>query len=95
MQQIELITENYDEVPFDAIIYLIGECNYGGKITDDRDRRCLNTILMDFCNRDVIENLTYSFSDVGPEYSMPKRYCYIYYKIYNTTLMLNLIKLKS
>lgn len=29
------------KVPWQAIQYLIAECNYGGRITDDRDRRLI------------------------------------------------------
>lgn len=75
IQQLEQIIQKYDKIPITALTYLIGECNYGGKVTDERDRRCLMTILMDFCNQDIIEHLNYSFSDIGPEYSMPKKYC--------------------
>jgi len=38
------------EAPLEALQYLIGECHYGGKVTDARDRRLLNTILQDICN---------------------------------------------
>ncbi|XP_017762251.1 PREDICTED: dynein heavy chain 12, axonemal-like [Eufriesea mexicana] len=75
-QQLQLYINDYEYVPFKAIVYLTGECNYGGRVTDDRDRRCLNTILQDFYNQNVITDPTYSFADVGPEYTLPKRHEY-------------------
>lgn len=73
-QQLKMFIENYEQIPFKAITYLIGECNYGGRVTDERDRRCLITILKDFFNPDVIANSNYSFADIGPEYTIPKKY---------------------
>eukprot|EP00983_Pelagomonas_calceolata_P094859 1157933-Pelagomonas_calceolata.AAC.3 len=40
-------------VPFDALRYSIGECNYGGRVTDDKERRLLNTNA--FCGRHLLE----------------------------------------
>jgi dynein heavy chain, axonemal len=34
-----------DTMPFEALRYLIAECNYGGRVTDQNDRRCLLTLL--------------------------------------------------
>lgn len=55
-----MVTEN-EEVPFEALIYLCGECNYGGRVTDDRDRLTLTTLLYDFCNPNVLSSSNYTF----------------------------------
>ncbi|XP_076756861.1 dynein heavy chain at 62B [Xylocopa sonorina] len=75
-QQLQLYINDYEDVPFKAIVYLTGECNYGGRVTDDRDRRCLNTILHDFYNQNVITDPNYTFADIGFEYALPKRHEY-------------------
>ncbi|XP_060934159.1 dynein axonemal heavy chain 12-like [Limanda limanda] len=65
IRQLQLFVNGYDEVPFEAIQYLTGQCNYGGRVTDDWDRRLLVTILADFYNKDVIEISNHSFSPSG------------------------------
>lgn len=69
----------YDEVPFAAILYLTGECNYGGRVTDDWDRRTLNTLLADFCNRQIIDTPNYLLCDVSPQYAVPVLFEYRYF----------------
>ena len=39
---LRLYLDEYDETPWDALKYLISEINYGGRVTDDLDRRLMN-----------------------------------------------------
>uniref|UniRef100_A0A8C3T029 Dynein axonemal heavy chain 12 n=1 Tax=Chelydra serpentina TaxID=8475 RepID=A0A8C3T029_CHESE len=72
MRQLQLFINEYDHVPFEAISYLTGECNYGGRVTDDWDRRLLMTMLDDFYNPDIVENPRFTFSPSGNYYAPPK-----------------------
>ncbi|KAM4651998.1 dynein axonemal heavy chain 12 [Discoglossus pictus] len=72
IRQLQLFVKDYDHVPFEAITYLTGECNYGGRVTDDWDRRLLLTTLADFYNNDIVENPRYSFSPSGNYIAPPK-----------------------
>lgn len=53
------MVDSFDKVPFKALRYLTGLCNYGGRVTDDRDRRTLSTILQDYYNDDVLGDTAY------------------------------------
>ncbi|CAG5110784.1 Oidioi.mRNA.OKI2018_I69.chr2.g5148.t1.cds [Oikopleura dioica] len=60
LEQLESLSLNFKENNLikqlqhvEMLRYLIGECNYGGRITDDKDRRLCNAILEDFLFADL------------------------------------------
>lgn len=69
MRQIKMFLNEYDQLPLDALRYLTGECNYGGRVTDDKDRRCLNSILTIYYCHDIVDNDEYRLSDSGLYYA--------------------------
>jgi len=58
----------YDEIPYDALIYMVAEANYGGRVTDPQDRRCIKTILSDFYNPLMISEENHKLSATGKYY---------------------------
>eukprot|EP01064_Diplonema_japonicum_P003207 TRINITY_DN1209_c2_g1_i1.p1 TRINITY_DN1209_c2_g1~~TRINITY_DN1209_c2_g1_i1.p1 ORF type:complete len:4214 (+),score=1112.95 TRINITY_DN1209_c2_g1_i1:49-12642(+) len=63
-RQLDKFINMYDEVPFPVLHFLTGHVNYGGRVTDDWDRRCLMTLLDDYMAEKVLEN-GYQFSPSG------------------------------
>ncbi|ETL44032.1 hypothetical protein L916_05588 [Phytophthora nicotianae] len=40
----------FDTVPWDALLFLAGEIYYGGRVTDEFDRKCLMAVLRRYCS---------------------------------------------
>ncbi|CAB1118301.1 unnamed protein product [Ectocarpus sp. CCAP 1310/34] len=62
--------EEQDEVPWDALRYVTGQINYGGRVTDDWDRRCLMSVLGIYINDGILKS-GYRFSGSGIYFSPP------------------------
>jgi len=72
IRQLQNLINESENLSFDTLLYLVGECNYGGKVMDDIDRRYLRYLLDRFCNARVINSSNYSFSDCA-EHTVPQR----------------------
>ncbi|XP_033607300.1 dynein heavy chain 7, axonemal [Cryptotermes secundus] len=57
-----MFLDEYEGIQYEALRYLTGECNYGGRVTDEWDRRTLNTILAKFYCTDIVEKDVYYLS---------------------------------
>ncbi|XP_053154302.1 dynein axonemal heavy chain 1 isoform X2 [Hemicordylus capensis] len=76
ISQLKMFLDEYEDIPYKVLKYTAGEINYGGRVTDDWDRRCIMNVLEDFYNPDVlIPEFSYSESGI--------------YKQINTTYDLN------
>lgn len=85
MRQLRIFLDEGNEVPFKAINYLTGECNYGGRVTDDWDRRTLLSLLGIVYTPATLENPEYKFSSSGL-YCVSKRLGYVDYVEYIRSL---------
>lgn len=67
-----------DRIPWDAMLYMTGHINYGGRVTDDWDRVCLLSILKKYYNQSVLDKEKYDLSSskiyVVPPYGNGKSY---------------------
>lgn len=67
--------ESGDEVlPWDTMRYLIGDAMYGGRVTDDLDRRTLITYLQEYLGDFIFDsNQKFYFSRQGADYMIPNK----------------------
>ncbi|XP_011557170.3 dynein axonemal heavy chain 12 [Plutella xylostella] len=73
VMQLQMFLNQYEEIQYIAVKYLTGECNYGGRVTDDWDRRLIVTILDNFVNESVVNDPMYQFCNLGAQYGLPRR----------------------
>uniref|UniRef100_A0A8C3TD43 Dynein heavy chain n=1 Tax=Chelydra serpentina TaxID=8475 RepID=A0A8C3TD43_CHESE len=65
ISQLKMFLDEYADVPYKVLKYTAGEINYGGRVTDDWDRRCIMNIIEDFYKSEVLtEDFAYSESGI-------------------------------
>uniref|UniRef100_UPI0037E8313A dynein axonemal heavy chain 2 n=1 Tax=Semicossyphus pulcher TaxID=241346 RepID=UPI0037E8313A len=82
---LSLYLDGYEEIPWDALKYLIAEVNYGGHVTDDWDRRLLTTYINDYFCDAAISQPFFKLSPLTPYY-IPRDGLQSSYKDYISTL---------
>lgn len=70
---LEKAIENEDEdVPWNSLIYLVGDAMYGGRVSDDWDRRVLVTYAKEYMGDFIFDKQNrFYFSRVGYDYKIP------------------------
>jgi dynein heavy chain len=71
MRQLKIFIDLYAEesnLPIKALRYLVGQLNYGGRVTDDWDRRTITHLLEDFFTEKVVRD-DYRFDATGKYYA--------------------------
>ena len=59
--QLQMLLNEQEAIPWPALWYLTGEVTYGGRVTDDNDRRCLHSLLQKFYHPRAL-NSQYAYS---------------------------------
>lgn len=58
-----------EDLPWETLRYLIGEAMYGGRVTNDFDRRVMMCYLEEFCGDFIFDtNQQFYFSRAGFDY---------------------------
>jgi dynein heavy chain, axonemal len=56
VQQLQLFLNDNEEIPWAVLQFLEAEINYGGRVTNDKDRRLLDTIVRTYTCKQVLEH---------------------------------------
>jgi len=56
VSQLQMFLDEYEAPPYKVLKYTVGDINYGGRVTDNRDRRCVMCVLDDFYTPAVLED---------------------------------------
>ena len=65
---LRMFLDEQEDIPWDALIYVTGHINYGGRVTDDWDRICLLNVLKNYYTPEILTE-SFKFSDSGIYYA--------------------------
>ena len=50
-----MFLNHYEQIPWEALRYMVAEANYGGRVTQPNDRTTIITMLEDFYNPEMLK----------------------------------------
>jgi dynein heavy chain, axonemal len=71
IDQLNMFLNEYEEIPWEALNYMVAEANYGGRVTDPQDRRAILIILSEFYTPKILTD-SYRFSILEEYYAPPE-----------------------
>ena len=78
--------DSYQQTPWAALRYLVAEANYGGRVTDELDRRVLNSYMNNFYTEEALSTPDFALSPL-PEYHIPQTSTLQGFKVHLTMTM--------
>ncbi|CAG9819626.1 unnamed protein product [Phaedon cochleariae] len=88
ISQLHMFLLEYADVPFKVLTYTAGHINYGGRVTDDWDRRCLMNVLADYYKSEVVSQ-DYVYDNNGYYHQLPITTMFVDYMEYIKTFPIN------
>ena len=55
-KQLMMYLNEQPDVPYQALNYLVAEVNYGGRVTDEKDGRCMRAMLKKYFTPEVMQD---------------------------------------
>ena len=75
LTQVRMFLNEHADIPFRVLRFLVTEINYGGRVTDDKDRRLMSNLINSFLGPEVLDP-SYKFSASGQQQALtPARSC--------------------
>lgn len=68
---VRMYLDEQPEVPYQALNYLVARVNYGGRVTDDKDVRCIAAMLKKYFTAEIMSD-SYRFSKLDTYYAPPE-----------------------
>ena len=69
-RQLKIFLDEYEEIPYKVINYLGAEINYGGRVTNDKDKILISEIIITYIRPEALSD-NFSYSASGTYYSPP------------------------